>query len=197
MHWNQRASSSSTRMAADRACGFANPRCSGGKTSDRNSDAHRTGTRRLIPNTDSDWPSDLASTTGANILCARGDQLPRAPKTRSSRVQSLVAQRRVPAMADLGPSSGQQPYSLIPVGFTVGSKPFGRTPGELAFEEFLIRTISGSLDRRTSSRNELLSIGTAEHGLSKRRANAIREHVVAQLGARAWSEAGAPRGRRS
>jgi hypothetical protein len=91
----------------------------------------------------------------------------------------------------------QQPHALIAASLVIGSKPFGRTRQEIGFEEWLIGMISRSPNRRSHSREEVVSIGATQFGLSRRRAKAIREHVIIQLGASAWSGAGAPRGRRS
>jgi hypothetical protein len=122
--------------------------------------------------------------------CSRRIGLPTAPKRkRSGEVVGLAA---ASSLTD----ALQQPHALIAASLVIGFKPFGRTRQEIGFGEWLIGAISRSPNRRSQSRDELMLIGTTQFGLSKRRANALREFVVIQLGASAWSEAGAPRGRR-
>lgn len=70
------------------------------------------------------------------------------------------------------------------------------TPLERGFELRLTRIIWDSPRQRTHTRAELLAIGRDEFDLSQRRAAAIRERVIHQVGAKAWCSAGAPRGRR-
>ena len=68
----------------------------------------------------------------------------------------------------------------------------GRTAQENEFADWLIETISASLNQRTMPKKEMISRGTRQFGLSERRAKALREEVIDHLNAEAWLSAGAP-----
>jgi hypothetical protein len=95
------------------------------------------------------------------------------------------------------PAIGQPaPGQLIDISACLnigGPPPLGRTPQEIDFTKLVIEIISGSPDRRTLSKQELVKLGMTRFGLSKRRAIALREQAIDWCGARAWSRAGAPR----
>jgi hypothetical protein len=71
--------------------------------------------------------------------------------------------------------------------------PFGRTPEEIEFVQFMIGIISASPDHRTMSKSEQIEVGITRFHLSRRRASSLRERVIDQLDARAWATAGARR----
>jgi hypothetical protein len=116
-----------------------------------------------------------------------------SPQTRHSHV-TLAAQSLAAAAAAIGPPAFEQGHNLGAVGIAAGvPTPFGRTPAEVGFENKLNEIISASPDRPTKSKSELIKIGMTEFGLSRRRAGALREQVIARLGAFAWKAAGRPR----
>jgi hypothetical protein len=120
--------------------------------------------------------------------------MPRVPNNRCHRVHDLVAESLTTAPPVLGRPSLRQAHHLTATGITVGEQPpLGRTAQENGFATLLKVIFSASPDRRTKSKKELLALGTRRFGLSKRRANAIRESVIDRLGVSAWSRAGAPR----
>jgi hypothetical protein len=124
--------------------------------------------------------------------------MPRSRKTRHHRVSDLAAGSLVARSPVIGQPALGQVHSLSAVDLSIGELPlFGQTPEEIGFEKRLIKIISGSPDRRTKSKQELVELGTSRFGLSQRRANALRERVIDKLGVKAWSKAGAPRGRQS
>ena len=124
--------------------------------------------------------------------------MPRSRKMRHHRVSDLAADSLASGSPAIGQPAFGQLQSLSAVGLSIGELPlFGQTPEEIGFEKRLIKIISGSPDRRTKSKPELVELGTSGFGLSQRRANALRERVIDKLGAKAWSRAGAPRGRQS
>jgi hypothetical protein len=82
-------------------------------------------------------------------------------------------------------------YSLTAADLIVGgSRSLGRTAEEIAYVDKLRVIISASPDRPTRSKPELVQIGTTSFHLSKRRAGALREQLIYELGATAWSTAG-------
>ncbi|WP_291573968.1 hypothetical protein [Bradyrhizobium sp.] len=114
---------------------------------------------------------------------------------RHNRVSDLAAD----SLASGSPAIGQPAFGQLQRLSAVGLEPplFGRTPEEIGFEKRLIEIISGSPDRRTKSKQELVELGRTEFGLSERRAMALRESVIMRLRAKAWCNAGAPKGRQS
>jgi hypothetical protein len=124
-------------------------------------------------------------------------EIPQASKKRSRQVRALVPESLITAAANLGQPMLRQVHLLSAVSLEIGKPPrLGRTPQENEFADWLIETISAALNRRTMSKKEMISRGTRQFGLSERRAEALREKVIDQLNAKAWSSAGAPRGER-
>jgi hypothetical protein len=114
------------------------------------------------------------------------------------RVSDLAADSLASGSPAIDQPAFGQLHSLSAVGLSIGEPPlFGQTPEEIGFEKLLIKIISGSPDRRTKSKQELVELGRTEFGLSERRATALRESVIKRLRAKAWSNAGAPLGRQS
>jgi hypothetical protein len=112
-------------------------------------------------------------------------------------IMSLVAQPHhlVPHSLTTGSSALGQPaigqlHKLESVDLTGLTVRAGRTPEEMGFTGLLMEIISASLDRRTSSKQELIELGMTKFGLSKRRASGLRESVIDLLDATAWSRAG-------
>jgi hypothetical protein len=117
---------------------------------------------------------------------------------RHHRASDLAGDSLASGSPAIGQPAFRQVESLSAVGLSIGElPPIGRTPEEIGFEERLIKIISGSPDRRTKSKQELVELGKTEFGLSQRRATALRESVIMRLRAKAWSNAGAPLGRQS
>lgn len=69
-----------------------------------------------------------------------------------------------------------------------------RSPREAAYASYLAVTIGASVARRTHSKEELAAVARSEFGISKTRANKIRDYVLDLLAASAWTAPG--RGRR-
>ena len=122
--------------------------------------------------------------------------MPQASKKRRRQAHGHPAESPTAAPRVLDQPSLRQTDHLTAVSLMVGkSPPPGRTAQEKEFANFLIGIISGSPNRRTISKEEILSVATARFGLSERRAKALREYVIDYLDASAWSKAGAPPGR--
>ena len=122
--------------------------------------------------------------------------MPQASKKRRRQAHGHPAESPTAAPRVLDQPSLRQTDHLTAVSLMVGkSPPPGRTAQEKEFANFLIGIISGSPNRRTISKEEILSVATARFGLSERRAKALREDVIDYLDASAWSKAGAPPGR--
>ena len=121
--------------------------------------------------------------------------MPQALKKRRRQVRHLAAESRMTASANMGQPLLQQVLASA-VSLGAGNLPsLGHTAPENAFADWLIETISASPNRRTISKEEILSVATRRFGLSEKRAKALREKVIDRLGASAWSKAGAPLGR--
>jgi hypothetical protein len=114
-------------------------------------------------------------------------------QTRRSHV-TLATQSLATGSAAIGQPAFEPVHNLGAVGIAAGvPTPFGRNPAEVGFATKLNKIISASPDRRTKSKSELIKIGMTEFGLSRRRADALREQVIARLGASAWKASGRPR----
>jgi hypothetical protein len=119
--------------------------------------------------------------------------MPQASKTRRCQTHGLAAESLTTAPAVLDQPSMRQTHHVAATSLTVGkSPPRGRTAQEKEFLNFLIGTISASPNRRTISKEKILSVATRRFDLSERRAKALREDVIDYLDASAWSKAGAP-----
>jgi hypothetical protein len=107
---------------------------------------------------------------------------------------TLAAQSLAAGAAAIGQPAFRQVHNISPIGIVADVlTPFGQTPAEVGFETRLTEIISASPDRRTKSKSELIKIGVTEFGISRRRADALREKVIARLGASAWKASGRPR----
>ena len=106
----------------------------------------------------------------------------------------LAAESLVTRLSVIDQPPFRQSHSFTAVDLAAGVlAPFGQTPAEIDYEKRLTEIISASPNRRTKSRHELVELG-AIFGLSERKAKIIRELVIHKLGAKAWKNAGAPRG---